>query len=85
MIKSNRTLIGTAAAAKILGCSQPRVRQMVSSGKVWSESVGNLLLLDENEIKKLASEMKRQRAEGSVCGPKPGGFRSDSSYQKKNR
>jgi excisionase family DNA binding protein len=75
MIRTQRVLIGTREAAKILGCSQPRVRQLVAAGSVWSETVGTLLMLDGDEVKSRAAELSAMRQAGKARGPKPSGFR----------
>jgi hypothetical protein len=83
-IKTQRTLISTVEAAKILDVSQGRVRQLVLPGpkgqapKLWSDHLGpKIIVLDKREVEKLAKEMQRRRDEGRVCGPKPLGFKPD--------
>ena len=77
MIKTQRVLIGTREAAKILGCSQPRVRQLVASGGVWSQTVGTLLMLDRDDVKARAEELSALRLAGKARGPNPRGFRAN--------
>lgn len=75
MIRTNRTLIGTREAAKVLGISQPRVRQLIAGGALWSEAVGTLRLVDLAQVEKLAESMASQRQAGTAKGPAPRGFR----------
>ena len=66
---NNRKLISTAEAAKILGVSMSRMRQLASDGMVWSEHAAkNARVFDETEIKKRSKAPR-------VTGRKPGGFR----------
>lgn len=69
-LPTNRKLIGTREAAKILGLSMGRLRQLALDGEVWSEHVAaNARVFDEAEIRKRS---KTARA----TGRKPGGFRA---------
>jgi hypothetical protein len=68
-LPTNRKLIGTRDAAKILGISMCRVRQLAEDGTLWSDKpAGNARVFDETEIIR-RSNVKR------VTGRKPGGFR----------
>lgn len=68
-LPSNRKLIGTRDAAKILGISMGRMRQLAIDGEVWSDHAsGNARVFDEAEIKKRSKAPR-------VTGRKPGGFR----------
>ena len=83
-IKTQRTLISTVEAAKILDVSQGRVRQLVLPGpkgqppKLWSDHLGpKIIVLDKREVEKLAKEMQRRRDEGRFFGHKPLVFKQD--------
>jgi predicted site-specific integrase-resolvase len=68
-IQTNRKLISTREAAKILGISMGRLRRMALDGMLWSEHMAaNARVFDEAEIKKLAKVPR-------VTGRKRGGFR----------
>lgn len=69
-LPTNRKLIGTRDAAKILGISMGRLRQLAIDGVVWSEhAAANARVFDEAEIRK-RSKLPR------TTGRKPGGFRA---------
>jgi len=69
-LPNNRKLISTADAAKILGVSMSRMRQLAIDGKVWSEhAAANARVFDEAEIRKRAKAPR-------TTGRKRGGFRS---------
>jgi hypothetical protein len=52
-----------------------RVRQLVVRKKVWSEHVTErALVLDREEIARLAKAMATARATGKLRGTPPGGF-----------
>ncbi len=66
----NRKLIGTRDAAKILGISMGRLRQLALDGTVWSDhAAANARVFDETEIRKRAKVPR-------TTGRKPGGFRA---------
>lgn len=66
----NRKLIGTRDAAKILGISMGRLRQLALDGTVWSDhAAANARVFDETEIRKRAKAPR-------TTGRKPGGFRA---------
>lgn len=54
-------------AAKLLGVTPGRVRQMASAGSIWSEHVTETaIVLDRDQIARLAE------ARASATGPRPG-------------
>ena len=70
---NKRNVCGTAEAAEIYGCSQEHVRMMVRKGQIWSEKIGpRALLVDADEIRKLAKEREQLRRAGKLCGRRPG-------------
>lgn len=76
-----RTLITCREAAKILGCTMGRVRQLVR-GRIptlWSAKLGpRILVLDAAEVKRLAAARQKARDAGMAKGPPPGGFAPDT-------
>lgn len=80
-----RTMCSCREAAEILGCSMGRVRQMCrrpSNGgdpALWSKLVtGRALVLDLEEVKKLAKARQKARDAGILPGPPPSGFSPDT-------
>lgn len=80
-----RTLISCREAAEILGCTMGRVRQMCrpqeGSGEplLWSKKLGaRALVLDADEVKRLAKARQKARDAGIQRGPAPGGFQPDT-------
>ena len=70
-----RKVCSCREAAKLLGCTMGRVRQLVVRKKVWSEHVTErALVLDREEIARLAKNMATARATGKLRGTPPGGF-----------
>lgn len=68
-LQTNRTLISTREAAKILGISMGRLRKMALDGMLWSEHMAaNARVFDKAEITKLSKTPR-------VTGRKRGGFR----------
>ena len=66
-------------AAKILGVSMGRVRQMARDKSVWSvHATDRALLLDKREIKRISTEKARARAAGRMRGAPPRGFQPDT-------
>jgi len=73
----NRKLCGTAEAAGIYGCSQRHVRLMVRRQQIWSLKIGpRAMLVDAEEIKRLASERDLLRRQGKLRGRRPGDRKS---------
>lgn len=69
-LPTNRKLIGTREAAKILGISMGRMRALAIAGAVWSDhATASARVFDETEIRK-RSKLPRK------TGRKPGGFRA---------
>jgi hypothetical protein len=90
-IKTQRSLIGTAEAAEILGVTQGRVRQLILKGPtgqdpvLWSTHLGDkILVVDENEVHRYGERMKNLRAAGKVRGNPPGGFKKDRPGTRKS-
>ena len=70
-----RNVCSCREAAKALGCSMGRVRQLVMEKRVWSERVTETaMVLDRDEIARLAKERDAARAAGKLRGTPPGGF-----------
>ena len=69
-LPTNRKMIGTRDAAKILGISMGRLRQLAIAGLVWSDhAAANARVFDEAEIRK-RSKLPR------ITGRKRGGFKA---------
>jgi len=69
-LPNNRKMIGTREAAKILGISMGRLRQLAIDGELWSDhAAANARVFDEAEIKKRSKSPR-------VTGRKPGGFKA---------
>lgn len=69
-----RRLCGTAEAARIYGCSQRHVRLMADRGEVWSEKISDRsIVVDADEIQRLAVEREKMRQAGKLCGRRPTG------------
>lgn len=69
-----RNLCGTAEAAEIYGCSQRHIRLMADRQEIWSEKVSErVLLVDADEVERLARERDKLRAAGKLCGRRPSG------------
>lgn len=80
-----RTLCSCREAAEILDCTMGRVRQMCRAPEgggdplLWSSRLGaRALVLDLNEVKKLAKARQKARDAGLMRGPPPGGFEPDT-------
>ena len=80
-----RELVGTAEAAEILGCTMGRVRQMCrqpeggGEPQLWSSKFNNrALVLDLEQVKRLAKARQKARDAGISPGPAPGGFQPDT-------
>ena len=76
-LPQNRKLCGTAEAADIYGCSQRHVRLMVRKQQIWSLKIGpRAMLVDAEEIQRLAAERDNLRRQGKLCGRRPGDRKS---------
>lgn len=74
-----RTLISCREAAEILGCTMGRIRQMARKSQLWSSRLGaRSLVLDRDEVKRLATLRQKARDAGAMPGPQPGGFSPDT-------
>jgi len=72
-----RNLCGTGEAAERYGCSQRHIRTMADRGEIWSEKVSErVLLVDADEIERLAEQRSKLRKAGKLCGRPPSGRRS---------
>ena len=80
MIKSNRELISTREAAELLACTQGRIRQLVLGDppELWSDHLGNNLVVDRKEVLARKDRYEKLRRKGSVPGPSPKGFQPDA-------
>lgn len=52
-------LLGTREAARILGVTQARVRQLIIAGLLHAEKVGRDHLIDPVELKRFSAEERR--------------------------
>jgi excisionase family DNA binding protein len=52
-------LLGTREAARVLGVTQARVRQLILGGLILAEKVGRDHLIDPAELKRFSSEDRR--------------------------
>lgn len=72
-----RRLCGTAEAASIYGCSIRNLRAMAERGLIWSQKVSSRsMLVDADEIERLAKERAQLRRAGKLGGRRPGERRS---------
>lgn len=72
-----RRLCGTAEAADLYGCSQRHVRKMADRGEIWSQKISTRsMVLDADEVERLAVERNKLRRIGKLCGRRPGGRKS---------
>lgn len=68
-----KRLCGTAEAAEIYGCSQRHIRKMADHGEIWSQKISSRsILVDADEIDRLASQRDKLRQAGKLCGRRPG-------------
>jgi hypothetical protein len=75
---AGHNVINCRDAAKLLGVSMGRVRQLARAGTIWSEHVTErALVLDREQVKNLADLRQKARAAGMVPGQRPGGFKAD--------
>ena len=81
----NRTLCTCREAAKVLGVTMGRVRQMCrkqpGGGRpvLWSAKfTGRALMLDLEQVNRLAKERRRKRDTGELPGRPAGGFSPDT-------
>ena len=85
-IQSRRNLCTTAEAARVLGVTMCRLRQLANAGDLWSEKVGDRArLYDRDQVEKRAEELAALRAGGHVRGPAPGGFKRDKPGKAKTK
>lgn len=80
-----RTLCTCREAAEILGCTMGRVRQLCrepeggGEPQLWSSKLGaRALVLDLEQVKRLAKARQKARDAGIAKGPAPGGFSPDT-------
>ena len=76
-IQPKRRLCGTAEAADLYGCRQEHIRMMIRKGQIWSEKIGpRAIVVDADEIERLAKEREELRRAGKLCGRRPGDRKS---------
>ena len=80
-----RTLCTCREAAEILGCTMGRIRQLCrepeggGEPQLWSSKLGaRALVLDLEQVKRLAKARQKARDAGIAKGPAPGGFSPDT-------
>lgn len=80
-----RTLCTCREAAEILGCTMGRVRQLCRAPEsggdptLWSKKLTDrALVLDLDDVKRLAKARQKARDAGIAKGPAPGGFSPDT-------
>jgi hypothetical protein len=72
-----KRLCGTAEAASIYGCTQRHVRLMADRGEIWSQKVSSRsMLVDADEIGRIARQRDNLRRQGKLCGRRPGDRKS---------
>lgn len=75
---NGRRVISCRKAAELLNVTMGRVRQMVQNRQIWSDHVTErALILDEDEIRRLAKLRQKAREAGIMPGRPPGGFKPD--------
>lgn len=73
----SKNLCGTREAAELYGCSQRHIRLMADREEIWSRKLSERsLVVDADEIRRLAAERDRLRAAGKLCGRRPSGRKS---------
>ena len=83
-LKTNRNIITTSDAAKILGVTMGRIRQIAREGSLWHTLMGeHCLVFDFDEVTARADAMRIAREAGKVRGPKPKGFQKDPPGNRK--
>jgi hypothetical protein len=71
---NGRKLCSCREAADILGVTPGRVRQLAGAGEIWSEHLTpTAVVLDRNQITRIARERAKRRAQGPVMGRPPVG------------
>lgn len=80
-----RTLCSCREAARVLDCTMGRVRQMCRKPEgggdpvLWSAKINERsLVLDLEQVKRLAAARQKARDAGIQRGPRPGGFSPDT-------
>ena len=83
-LRTNRKMITTSDAAKILGVTMGRIRQIAREGGLWHSLLGeHCLVFDCDEVTARAESMRAARHAGKVRGPKPKGFQKDPPGNRK--
>jgi Ni,Fe-hydrogenase III large subunit len=73
-----RRICSCRKAAEHLGVTMAHVRQMALRGRIWSERVADkAVVLDEDEVKRLAKVRAAARAAGILAGRPPKGFKAN--------
>lgn len=68
-----RKLCGTREAAEIYGCTQTHLRLMARRGEIWSQKISSRsMIVDAEEVARLARERDDLRRAGKLCGRRPG-------------
>lgn len=76
-IATKRRVCGTKEAAQIYGCSQRHMRLMADRGEIWSEKISpRSVVVDADEVARLARERDDLRRAGKLCGRRPGSQKS---------
>lgn len=72
-----RRVCGTAEASALYGCSQRHIRLMALRNEIWSQKISSRsLLVDADEIERLAKTRDSLRSQGKLCGRRPGSRKS---------
>lgn len=75
---NGRRILSCRQAAQALGVTMGRVRQMAAAGRVWSGHITDrAMVLDAEEIKRLAKARQMARDAGMMPGGRPGGFKAN--------
>jgi hypothetical protein len=74
-IETKRRLCGTIEAARIYGCTTAHIRKLSRLGDVWSEKISDrVTVYDADQVRRLACERSKARAQGKLAGRAPQGF-----------
>lgn len=76
-VPPRRRICGTKEAADRTGYSQRHIRLMADRGEIWSQKISErMLVVDADEIARLAIEREQLRRAGKLGGRRPGDKRT---------
>lgn len=76
-LHADRPVCSTKEAANIYGCTQRHIRTMAERKEIWFRKIGErAIVVDPDQIRKLAAEKADMRRAGKLGGRRPGGRKS---------